>query len=151
VRSRFKPACALVAALAALVLVAEIALALRGTGEDERVQLVLDTWVDADYCIGVVVPSSAPDSSWPHAALDELVQCGHAGPGPGVRYARFASGAQLREDLLADPPAGQVCIAGREVLVDFLDGGQFAPLCRRFHGVVVTGKRQGLRRFWHLD
>lgn len=143
--SPFKLACAL---LAALVLVVVIALALRGTGEDQRVQLVLDTLVDADYCAGVVVPSSSP---WPRAEVDELVECGHAGPGPGVRYARFTSGPQLREDLLADPPAAQVCIARREVLVDFLDSGQFAPLCRRFSGEVVTGKQQGLRRFWNLD
>lgn len=146
--SRFKVAYTL---LAPLVLVVVIALALRGTGEDERVQLVLDTLVDADYCVGVVVPSSSPDASWPHAAVDELVECGHAGPGPGVRYARFTSGQQLRENLLADPPAAQVCIAGREVLVDFLDGEQFAPLCRRFSGEVVTGKREGLRRFWQLN
>lgn len=147
--SRYRVAYALLAALAVIVLAAEIALALRGTGEDERVQLVLDE-VRSDSCPPIVVDDGGPrEVMWPHAAVNELIQCEHAGPGPGVRYARFSSGTQLREDLLAAPPRVSVCVAGREVLVDFLEGGRFAVLCRRFHGQVVNGRQQGLRRFWH--
>jgi len=86
-------------------------------------------------------------AGYPHAEVVAFVECGAAGP--GVRYARFTSGLQMQDDLLADPPEASVCVTQHEVLVDFLEGGQFAPLCRRFDGQIVNGKGPGLRRFWH--
>lgn len=137
--SRYKLAYALLAAFAVVILAVEITLALRGRDEDERVGLVLDE-VGRQSC------AVAEDAAgYPHAAVNAFIECGHAGP--GVRYARFTSGLQMQDELLADPPEASVCVTQREVLVDFLEGGEFAPLCRRFDGQVVA--RRELPRFWH--
>jgi hypothetical protein len=45
----------------------------------------------------------------------------------------------LGPELLRRPPAGGVCVAGREVVVDYLDPGDFAPVCRKLHGYVIDG------------
>jgi hypothetical protein len=138
--SRYKLAYGLLAALAVIVLAVEIALVVRGRDEDERVGMVLDE-VGRQSC------AVDEHAGYPHAAVNAYIECGHTGP--GVRYARFTSGLQLQDDLLADAPKASVCVAQREVLVDYLEGGEFAPLCRRFDGQVVNGRREGLRRFWH--
>jgi hypothetical protein len=69
---------------------------------------------------------------WSHAIESASITCEHLGP--MVLYARFASGADLRNDLLRDPPSAPICIAGREVLVDYLDPGQFRSLCGTLGG-----------------
>ncbi|RKQ91992.1 hypothetical protein C8N24_1831 [Solirubrobacter pauli] len=140
--SRYRLAYGLLAALAVLVLAAEIALVVRGRDEDERLGMVLDA-VGRQSCA-----ADEHAAGYPHAAVNAYIECGHTGP--GVRYARFTSGLQMQDDLLADAPRASVCVADREVLVDYLEGsGEFAPLCRRFDGRIVNGRREGLRRFWH--
>jgi hypothetical protein len=75
--------------------------------------------------------------SWPHARQVATITCEFAGP--GIAYARFASQADLREDLTNEPPWGATCISGREVVVDALDPGQFDDVCRRLHGHDIDG------------
>ena len=48
--------------------------------------------------------------------------------------ARFADIADLKQDLLSNPPSAPICIVAREVLVDYLDPPQFSGLCRRLGG-----------------
>ncbi len=41
------------------------------------------------------------------------------------------------QDVLEHPPSAATCIACREVVVDYLDPGQFAALCRDLRGDLV--------------
>ncbi len=49
-------------------------------------------------------------------------------------YARFADISQVKQELLREPPSAPVCIAAREVVVDYLDPPDFVGLCRRLRG-----------------
>lgn len=80
-------------------------------------------------------PNVARD--WPRAEETASIECEYAGP--AVLYARFKTVAVLEDDLLRRPPTSGVCVAGREVVVDYLDPGDFAPFCRKLHGYVVDG------------
>jgi hypothetical protein len=125
-------------------------------------------------CDDVVVTDK--DWTWPSAAEHATVTCEMAGP--LVEYARFDSAAELRRDLLAQPPSSAVCIAGLEVTLDYLEPGQFEQLCRELKGrridatrgipqpawlseadepkfdawirALARAQQQALRRYWHL-
>jgi hypothetical protein len=80
---------------------------------------------------------SARTRPWPDTQETAAIECEYAGP--DVIYARFPSVATLKRNMLRKPPASGVCLAGREVVVDYLDPGDFAPMCRKLHGYVVDG------------
>ncbi|MDA0159546.1 hypothetical protein OM076_04660 [Solirubrobacter ginsenosidimutans] len=160
----------LVAALTVAALAVGAWLVLRPQSGAERVKGMI-AWDPS--CADVVI-SEKP--TWPSAAEHATITCEMAGP--LVEYARFDTGADLRKDLLANPPSAGVCIAGLEVTVDYLDGGQFEKLCRDLKGDRIDktlavpepayfgpqddpqfdawirgmqrAQEQALRRFWHL-
>jgi hypothetical protein len=78
-------------------------------------------------------------AQWPRAREAESVVCEMAGP--GVVYVRFAGAADVRHDLRRRPPDAATCLAGGENLIDALDPGQFAGVCRSFGGSDVNGVR----------
>ena len=103
-----------------------------GDPGDSRVERVKDAIAWPDSCADVVTSDMTGRRNWPHATKAASVECEHLGP--LVLYARFASEEDLRRDLLGDPPSAPTCIVGREVLIDYLDPGQFPPLCRALGG-----------------
>jgi hypothetical protein len=84
--------------------------------------------------LGALVPFiglAVSDCAWRHqpnraARADYL--------GPLLIYARFEDEADLRADLLREPPSAPICIAGTEVVLDYLEEGQFERLCRDLGG-----------------
>jgi hypothetical protein len=76
---------------------------------------------------------------WPRATEAEAVTCEAAGP--WLEYVRFRTAADARHDLLRSPPSSATCVAGREVVIDGLDGHQFPRVCRAFGGTDVDGVR----------
>lgn len=94
--------------------------------------------VDWPACIDVVTERAPTGAgAWPHAREQARIDCENLGPWVG--YARFASTADLRTDLLHTPPRSAVCIAGTEVVVNGLEAHQFPKLCRKLHGDRVDG------------
>ncbi len=93
-------------------------------------------------CISVDTTREAKSAdlvAWPRAVERVTTFCQNAGP--GLLYARFPDQPTLRADLLAAPPSLPLCVAGNEVLLDLLDPGQFAKLCRQLDGRLVDGTR----------
>jgi hypothetical protein len=119
-------------ALAGLAIAGAIVLALqsRADSSTERIKHAI-AWPQS--CADVVISDTTGDrDEWPHAAMTASITCEHLGP--FVLYARYDRRADLRTDLLRHPPGAATCIAGHEVVIDGLDPGQFAPLCRRLGG-----------------
>jgi hypothetical protein len=83
-------------------------------------------------CVEVATHDATGKRPWPHADKFVSITCEHLGP--MVLYARFADRSQLKHELLRAPPSAPVCIAAREVVVDYLDPPQFPELCRRLRG-----------------
>ena len=91
-----------------------------------------------DSCADIATePAAHLHRMWPRAREAETVTCEMAGPWIG--YVRFGRAADVRHDLLSSPPSSATCVANREVLIDGLDGRQFAKVCRRFGGTDVDG------------
>ncbi len=91
-------------------------------------------------CISVETTRDAESAdlvAWPQAVERATTFCHNAGP--GLLYARFPDQAALRADLLKAPPSLPVCLTGTEVLLDLLDPGEFAALCRELEGRLVDG------------
>jgi len=107
-----------------------VTVALRRT--DDRVQLVHDLVDWDDSCAAVEIDEDGGPHGWARATTHASIRCEHLGP--IVHYARYESDQALRADVLGHPPSTPTCIAGREVLVDYLDPGQFERLCRDLHG-----------------
>ena len=101
----------------------------RQDGGVERVKAAI-AWPSG--CVEVATHDATGKRPWPRADKFVSITCEHLGP--MVLYARFADGSQLKHELLREPPSAPVCIAGREVLVDYLDPPQFPELCRRLRG-----------------
>lgn len=89
-------------------------------------------------CADVTTMHASPSrAGWPHAGEVATIECEHLGP--GVIYGRFPNRLALRRDLLLTPPAAPVCLAGLEVVVDYLESGQFAPVCHKLGGTKIDG------------
>jgi len=121
-----------VLALGAVVLVAAVAVIAVTARADSRLTSIRDSIEWDDSCASVRTSDNGDKSGWSHATKTAVIACEHLGP--LVLYARFDNEAELREDLLRRPPSQPTCVAGREVLVDHLDPGQFVALCRRLRG-----------------
>ena len=121
------------------MLVAVMALAIAGgagfvllADEDDGVERVKAEIAWPSDCVEVATHDSTGERPWPHADKFVSITCEHLGP--MVLYARFADVSQLKQELLREPPSAPVCIARREVVVDYLDRRQFPDLCRRLRG-----------------
>jgi hypothetical protein len=101
----------------------------------------LVSWADC----GEIRVSRPRSLGWRHAMEIASAECG--GAGPFFIYARFPTHAALARDLLRRPPAGAVCIAGNEVVLDGLDSGEFPKLCRKLHGHDVDSTGSTIRAF----
>jgi hypothetical protein len=119
------------AAMVALAIAGGAVFVLRAR-EDGGVERVKAAIAWPSDCIDVATHDATGKRPWPHAAKFASITCEHLGP--MVLYARFADISQLKQELLREPPSAPVCIAAREVLVDYLDPPQFPGLCRRLGG-----------------
>lgn len=120
----------LIGVLVAVVVTGVATVALRSR-TDAGVQRVHDL-VDWDPSCMVVIDEDSGPRGWERAEAHASIRCEHLGP--IVHYARYDDDEALRRDVLEHPPSAATCIAGREVVVDYLDPGQFAALCRDLHG-----------------
>jgi hypothetical protein len=120
--------------LVAVVIAAATVVMVRALSDsgDSGVERVKDAIAWPDSCADVVTSDTTGRGDWLHATKTASVRCEHLGP--LVLYARFASDEDLRRDLLADPPSAPTCIVGHEVVIDYLDPGQFPALCRELGG-----------------
>lgn len=164
----------LLAGLFAAIAVAAVAIVALRARLDPGVERVKDAIAWPSGCAEVAIHDQ---THWPHAIASASITCEYLGP--MVLYARFASDAELRNDLLSDPPPAPTCIAGHEVMVDYLERGQFPALCRKFGGDRIdavsmlpdlpwdgtvggldrqveagerrdaAAQRRALRRYWH--
>jgi hypothetical protein len=94
-------------------------------------------------CESVTIESVPPGSlisGWRTDQQRQVIQCQVLGP--DVVYARFSNSRARDRALRRSAPRGRYCVAGREVIVDGLDGG-FPRLCRRLHGDL---KRSAVRQ-----
>jgi hypothetical protein len=100
--------------------------------EDAGVERVKAAIAWPSDCAEVATHDATGERPWPRADKFVSITCEHLGP--MVLYARFADVSQLKRELLREPPSAPVCIATREVLVDYLDRRQFPELCGRLRG-----------------
>lgn len=87
--------------------------------------------------ISTTSPALAPEARrWRRATTTAAVSCEFLGP--FVIWAQFADRAALRADVLDHPSAAPACIAGREIVLSYLDDqSRFAAMCRRIDGAVI--------------
>jgi len=120
--------------LLAPLLAAVLAFAACGSVPDR----LADELDEGDCGASVIDPSQAPVlEAWTRASETASIECGQASP--GLLYAKFASHADLRADLLGRPPSTATCIVGAEVVLDglFDDPGRFGELCGELDGELV--------------
>jgi hypothetical protein len=103
------------------------------TGVDRVRHLV--RWPESCAAIDTEPVTRTVRTWWPRAREAKTVTCEMLGP--WVMYLRFANAGDERHDLLRHPPESATCLAGREVVIDGLDPGQFARVCREFGGTDV--------------
>jgi len=122
------------AATAVLIAVCSVVLALRGDQDSGvgRVEAAIN-WPRS--CAEVAVHDATGEDPWPRAVKFASISCEHVGP--SVIYARFADRTEQQRELLREPPSAPVCIAAREVVIDYLGLRQFTRLCRGLNGDLV--------------